>query len=472
MKFFKVLLFITFSSAFSFVQAQPLTSPALKFGEPLPANAFVELAKLINPAVVNISTSTMPKQRMRGGQRDPFFDMLQQFYGLQMPQNLPPTQALGTGFIIREDGLIVTNNHVIDGADVIKVQLSEKSSKTFEAKLIGSDDRTDIALIKIISNEKLPFVQLGNSKDSEVGEWVAAFGNPFGQGHTMTKGIISAKGRELGEINRYPLIQTDAPINPGNSGGPLVNLKGLVIGVNSAIDARAQGIGFAIPIDEVKMIIPQLEKNGRIKKGYLGVVLDELNPQAAMYLGLKDVAGALIVSVDPHGPAGKGGIKPYDVVTEFNGKKVEGVRDFTNAVADSTIGSSVKLKAIRAAKTKTFEVQVAERPDAKKISNLKTKEQKKYPSSKAPYDLGFAISDMNDQLKKDFNLSEEVGNHPVVTLVEPKGKAEVAGFLPGDVILEVNRSEVNSAADIHKQVKKGTNTFRIARGNGFAILIL
>lgn len=448
--------------------------PDLKFGAPLPANAFVELAKAVNPAVVNISTSTLPRQRSRGGPqgRDPFFDMLQQFYGLQMrPQNPRPQQSLGTGFIIREDGLIVTNNHVIEGADVINVQLSEKSNKTYEAKLIGSDERTDIALIKITTTDKLPVAQLGSSKDSEVGEWVAAFGNPFGQGHTMTKGIISALGRELGEINKYPLIQTDAPINPGNSGGPLVNMKGLVIGVNSAIDARAQGIGFAIPIDEVKSIIPQLEKHGRIARGYLGIGLDELNPQAAMYLGLKDTDGAIIVSVDPKGSAAKAGVKPYDVVTEFNGKKITGVRELMDAVGDAPIGSTGKMKVIRESKVKNLEVAILNRPEAGKRAAVQRETQKQV-SQMAPYDLGFGVTDMNSQLRKDFEISPEAGNYPVVTSVQPGGKAETAGFMPGDVVLEVNRKEVKTAAEVIKQLKKGTNTFRVNRGDAFAILVL
>jgi serine protease Do len=473
-----ILLPIFFSLTAFTTYAQAPKMPALKFSDPLPANAFVELAKAINPAVVNISTSTMPKMRPggRGGYRDPFFDMLEQFYGFRMmPQDQnnrqAPMQALGTGFIIREDGLIVTNNHVIEGADVINVQLSEKSSKVYEAKLIGSDQRTDIALIKIVGNEKFPVAQLGNSKDLEVGEWVAAFGNPFGQGHTMTKGIISAKGREIGEINRFPLIQTDAPINPGNSGGPLVNMKGLVIGVNSAIDARAQGIGFAIPIDDLKEIIPQLEKNGRIKRGYIGVTLDDLNPQAAMYLGLKDDKGALITSVDPKGPAGRGGMRTYDVVTEFNGRKIERVLDLTDAVGGAKIGSEAKVQVLREGKNRTLSINITDRPDDAKLRTLPANTKKQMGGMDAPYDLGFKIADMNPQLKKEFDLSDEVGNHPVVIAVAQAGKAAMGGLMAGDVILEVNRKEVTSAAEIKKQILKGTNTFRVSRGEGFLILV-
>ncbi len=466
-----LIAFLSFQVPTSFSFAQKNIAPALKFGDPLPANAFVELAKMINPAVVNISTQTLPKQPSgRGMYRDPFFDMLQEFYGLRMmPQAARPAQALGTGFVIREDGLIVTNNHVIAGADKIQVQFTNKG-KFYDAKLVGSDERTDIALIKVQTTEKFATAQLGSSKDLEVGEWVAAFGNPFGQGHTMTKGIISAKGREIGEINKFPLIQTDAPINPGNSGGPLVNMRGQVIGVNSAIDARAQGIGFAIPIDEVKAILPQLEKDGRIRQGYLGVGLDDLNPQSAMYLGLKNTDGALIASVDPRGPAGKSGIQPYDVITEFDGKKVESVQSLVNMVADTPIGSKVKVKLFREGKSRTMEVAISDRPENPRLRKSE-KNTRKFYGQKAPNDLGFSMSDINDQLKKDFNVSAEVGNHPIVIEVESGSRADEAGLMAGDVILEVNRKEVKSIQEVTSQLKKGTNTLRIARGNGVAIIM-
>ncbi len=464
---------VSFSISFSHsALAQKSIAPALKFGDPLPANAFVELAKLINPAVVNISTSTLPKMRPHGGGgggRDPFFDMLQEFYGFQMqPQTQRPMQALGTGFVIREDGLIVTNNHVIEGADKIQVQLSEKS-KLYDAKLVGSDERTDIALIKIVAPDKLAVAQLGVSKDMEVGEWVAAFGNPYGQGHTMTKGIISAKGREIGEINKFPLIQTDTPINPGNSGGPLVNMRGQVIGVNSAIDARAQGIGFAIPIDEVKAIIPQLEKEGHIRKGYIGVGLDDINPQAAAYLGLKTSSGALIASVDPSGPAGRAGLKPYDVITEYNSKKIGGVRDLTDNVADTPVGNKAKIKVIREGSSKTIEVTITDRPDRNKMKAAFGKPKIQAPT-RAVNSLGFAISDITDSLRQEFSLSPSIRNHPVVTEVTPGSKADEIGMMAGDVLLEVNRKEITSAQDVAKQLKKGPMTLRVARGDGILIL--
>jgi len=464
----------TFSAAPAF--AQKSIAPQLKYGDPLPANAFVELAKMINPAIVNISTSTTPKipRGGRGGMggRDPFLDMLQEFYGFRMgpggQAQMRPQMALGTGFIIRDDGLIVTNNHVIAGADKIQVQLSE-NEKMYDAKLIGSDDRTDLALIKIITKDKLPTVTMGSSKDLEVGEWVAAFGNPLGQGHTMTKGIISAKGRSIGEINKFPLIQTDTPINPGNSGGPLVNMRGQVIGVNNAIAASAQGIGFAIPIDDVKAILPILEKEGQIKRGYLGMGLDDLNPQASQYLGLKDSSGALVAGVDPQGGAAKAGIQPYDVITEFNGKKITNTRELMDAVGDGPIGSKAKVKLIREGKTKTLDVTIGERPGQNTVRRAVDK--KEYLGQDAPNEMGFSIADMTDDLKKDFNIGREFQKHPLVVSVEPNSKADEVGLMPGDVILEVNRKPVTSTKEAMNNLKKGTNTLRVARGGATAIIM-
>lgn len=454
----------------SFAQKKEL--PILKFGEPLPGNAFIELAKVVNPAIVNISTQAIPRGGFRGsrGPRDPFFDMLEELYGQriqpQMPSK-PMPHSLGTGFIIREDGLIVTNNHVIAGADKIMVQIIE-NDKQHEATVIGSDDRTDIALLKI-EGKGFPVLQLGSSKSTEVGEWVAAFGNPFGHGHTMTKGIISAKERAIDEINRFPLLQTDTPINPGNSGGPLVNLKGQAIGVNAAIDPRALGggIGFAIPIDEVKSIIPLLEKNGRIRKGFLGVTPVDLDPRIARELGITETEGAVIAQVERNSPAAKAGFKPYDVITEFNSKKITQAVDLFRAVADSETGKEVKAKIIRDGKPVTLSVAVGERPDPKQ----QTLPQRKVEHFGQKHDLGFQVSDPNDGIRRDFRLETDV-KKPVIVNVVPQSPASQGGLLPGDVVLDVNRKEVNSAADVMKNIKKGTNTFRIFRQGVILLLAI
>ena len=427
-------------------------APKLKLGEPLPGNLFVELAKAVNPAVVNISTKVRPHVQMY---RDPFFDMLEQMYGVR-PQGRPsknlPAQphGLGTGFLIREDGLIVTNNHVIAGADEVDVQVDEKSEKLYHAKVIGSDERTDIALIKI-EGKSFPKLSLGSSRDLEVGEWVAAFGNPFGQGHTMTKGIVSAKGRDISEINRFPLIQTDAPINPGNSGGPLVNSKGQVVGVNSAIDPRAQGIGFAIPIDEVKNLLPQLEKLGRIKKSFLGVQLGDLDPASASQLGLKSPEGAFVGSVSADTPADKAGLQAYDVITEFNGKKIHSATELRDQVGDAPQGKPIPLTVMREGKAKTLEVTLADAPTAP----MAMKPRKGNPVA----DYGFSASELTQALREKFDLDEDV-KKPIITEVTPQSPAARAGLLPGDVILDVNRKTVTSVVDISKNMKKGANILR------------
>ena len=445
------------------------SAPNLKLSDPLPANLFVELGKAINPGVVNISTKVRPRVQYY---RDPFFDMLEQMYGVRpQPQqpsnkNLPAQpHGLGTGFLIREDGLIVTNNHVIAGADEIDVQVDEKSEKLYRAKVIGSDERTDIALIKI-EGKTFPKLNLGSSTNLEVGEWVAAFGNPFGQGHTMTKGIVSAKGRDISEINRFPLIQTDAPINPGNSGGPLVNSKGLVVGVNSAIDPRAQGIGFAIPIDEVKALLPQLEKLGRVKKSYLGVQLMDMNPSAAQQLGLKTTEGAVIGGVATGTPAEKAGLQTYDVIVEFNGKKVHNSNELRDMVAESPSGKAIDLKLIREGETVPMKVTLGDAPTGSvRMQNTRA------VGRRGVNDWGFATAELNPQLRQQYDIDEDI-KKPMIVEVQPQSPAAEAGLLPGDLILDVNRKEVQTPADVAKNLKKGTNTLRIARQQSILFLAL
>ena len=446
--------------------------PQLKQGQVLTDRSWVELNKIVNPAVVNISTSTIVRRGPPSGGgmgRDPFFDFFEQFMG-------PPgtngfggggrpraAQALGTGFIVSEDGLIITNNHVVEGADVIKVQITEKSEKTYEAQILGRDQRADIALLKIEGgNTKFPVVQLGSSKEVEVGENVAAFGNPFGLGHSMTKGIISAKDRPIDEINRFPFLQTDALINPGNSGGPLVNLKGMVIGVNTAINAAGQGIGFAIPIDEVKSVIVQLQKFGTIKKGYLGVGLQDLNPRAASYLGLKTLEGALVSYVEPGSPAAKAGIKELDVITEFGSKKIRSSLDLRNAAGDSQIGSEVAVKLLREGKEKKVTVTMSEAPaEPRKIQPQQRTLQP--PAHKDKQGFGLKVSALTPELRSQLNIGKDVKG-AVITEVEPDSLAAFAGLQPGDVVIQVNSSKVNSPEEVLTKLKNGSNALTVVRG--------
>jgi len=470
-----LVIFAYFESNTSTAQLFQKSPPALKLGDAMPANLFVELAKAINPSVVNISTSVIPQGRAF---RDPMQEMLEQFYGIprrRSPQpGKPQRMGLGTGFIIREDGLIVTNNHVIDGADIIEVQLTEDSNKQYKAEVIGRDARTDIALIKIKADVKLTAAALGSSTDTQVGEWVAAFGNPYGHGHTMTKGIISSKGREIEEINRLPLLQTDASINPGNSGGPLVNSKGFVIGVNSAIDARAQGIGFAIPIDEVKKIIPQLEQRGSIRKGFLGIGLGDIDTSSAQAMGYEDLAGAVVLKVDD-GPGKKAGLKQYDIITDFNGKKIKNSRDLTDAVSDAEPGQQVKMKVLRGEKSIDLIITPTERPSEKTLAktfgqqNDSQDDKNINKKSNTPHNLGAQVSDLTNELRSEFNLNSEV-RYPIITAVDRGSIASQIGLRVGDLILSVNKIEPKNAQEAIKAFKKGQNTLRLARGRGLTVL--
>ncbi len=463
-----LLSFVTLANA----QVPQKTPPPMKLDQPLPANLFSELGRIINPAVVNISTSVISRGRV---QRDPMLEMLERFYGVPMdprggnPNRGPQQMGLGTGFIIREDGLIITNNHVIDGADLIQVQLSEKNDKLYEATVIGTDSRTDIALIKIKPDDKLPVAALGNSSDLQVGEWVAAFGNPFGHGHTLTKGIVSSIGREISEINRFPLIQTDAGINPGNSGGPLVNTKGYVIGVNSAIDARGPGIGFAIPIDEVKKILPDLEKRGSIRKGFLGIGLGDHTPDSASDLGLDEkFPGAWVAQIEAKSPAAKSGLKVYDTITEINGKKLKNSLDVSDTISGYGPGTKLTLKVVgQNKKTRTLSVTIAERPEQKKIAQSIKPEDTK--GQQAPHNLGFKVTDLTPELRKNLELDNDVAK-PVIVGVDRGSIASLAGMRVGDIILEVNSQEVNTAAEVLKASKKDKNVFRLARGRSILVL--
>ena len=442
------------------VSASSKSSPVLR------EDSFINLAKIMNPAVVNIYTTHKMKFKTPFPNRngDPFFDLFEQFFGPHFRNR--PIKALGTGFIIREDGLILTNNHVVDRAESVKVQLTEKDSN-IDAEVIGKDLRTDIALIKIKTKNKLPVAKLGSSKNVKPGQWVAAFGNPFGHGHTMTKGIVSAIGRkidELTQLNHVPFIQTDAAINQGNSGGPLVNLQGEVIGVNTAIDARANGIGFAIPIDKVKELIPRLEKEGVIRRGFLGIYLENIDEEKAKALNLKSTKGALISHIIPGGPAEKASFKPYDFILKFDSKKIENALDLINAVSTTKIGKKVKVVVLRNGKRKTIRVKVGDHPEDKNIRLTQKRPSFKDKSFKAPFKLGFKMVNFSKTIKKKFDLPDIKKLHPVIVEVSPNTPASKASLLPGDIILDVNRKTVRNVKNVLKLLKKNTtNALRIMR---------
>lgn len=459
----------------------PPSLPKLKDGDPLPANLFVNLAKAVNPAVVNIFTTYLPRGRrgMPGGgdpYRDPFFEMFEQFMGPGggMGGQPQPAQSLGTGFIIRDDGLIVTNNHVVDRADIIKVQLEEGKKESFDARLVGKDDRTDIALIKIDAKRKLPFLKMGSSSEVQVGEWVAAFGNPYGYGHSVTKGIISAIGREIDELNLFPFMQTDASINPGNSGGPLVNTQGLVIGVNAAIDARAQGIGFVIPIDNVKSILPQLEKDGSIKRGYIGIGMEDIEEERARALGLKETDGALITQVFPGSAGDRAGLQVYDLIVDFDGKKISSTRDLLKAAAATPVGGKASVKVLRNGKPKTISLTMGSRDDLRNAAAGGGSRKSAPPMGiKAPFELGFTIADYSATVADEFNIPDLRQARPVIIALDPDSRAARSGLAPGDVILDVNRREVARAQDVVKNLKRGTiNILRVLKRDRVVLVSL
>ena len=483
-----ILLVLSFVLSSSGIHAQ--TIPSVKNGKPLPSNLFIELNKAVNPAVVNIFTETNPRinRKARGGLRgrhnsnDPMEELLQQFFGFQgqrMDRFQPqPIKSLGTGFIIRKDGLILTNSHVINNADVIKIQLSEKDEKTYEAKLIGTDPRTDIALIKIDTKINLPTVKLGSSASLQVGEWVAAFGNPFGHGHSMSKGIISAIGRDLEEINLFPFIQTDASINPGNSGGPLVNVKGEVIGVNTAIDARAQGIGFAIPIDEVKSIITQLEKTGRVSRGFLGVEMRTMDERLATDLGVNQTNGAIIVNVVPRSAAARAGLRPYDIITKLNNKSIKTSSDLAKYISRTPIGKTVSAQIVRDGKTKKINITIGDSQSTNTWSQNKNPSPPPYVKRKVTDELftkyGFSVSDISKKSQKLYDI-EVVGKHKAyVSRVLGYSKASKSGLREGDIIYEINQRSVFTGKDAKRILSNRKKTFimRIKREKVFLLIRL
>ncbi|AWV90205.1 Do family serine endopeptidase [Bradymonas sediminis] len=367
--------------------------------------------------------------------------MVNPFFGGSI-QGKPQT-GQGSGFIIDEDGYILTNNHVIDGASEITVIL--KDGHSYPAKVIGHDAQTDIALLKIEPDEKLPAVKLGKSKDLKVGQWVVAIGNPFGLDYSVTAGIISAKGRNIGAGPYDNFLQTDASINPGNSGGPLFNMNGEVIGVNTAIRRDGQGIGFAVPIDMVKEMIPALRKRGYVSRGYLGAGIQEMNATLAASFGVGMRQGVLIGSVEPGGPADQAGIRPGDIVTKFNGQPTRDARELLLAVAATQPGEKASADLIRDKKPKRLIVAVAERPDASRAAVVPAKE------TSSGVVLGLKVSPVTPQLAQRFGAT--AGQGVIIESVQPT--SPVARLLrPGDIIQQVGETVVSSEKELNRAIRE------------------
>ncbi len=418
----------------------PAIQPAFFFGG-LPS--FAELSSKVTPAVVNISTTKTVRRHpgiQRFGPRDPFFDdFFERFF--QGPVERPQ-KSLGSGFIINKDGTIITNNHVVEGADEIQVQLTGK--KKYDAKVVGSDSKTDLAVIRISAGD-LPSVSLGDSDQLKVGDWVMAVGNPFGLDHTVTAGIVSAKGRVIGAGPYDDFIQTDASINPGNSGGPLFNLQGEVVGVNTAIVAAGQGIGFAIPINMAKGLIPQLISQGRVTRAWLGVGIQEISPELAKSFNLPDEKGALISNVFPQSPAEKGGLKSGDVIREFNGRPILESHELPTMVAGEPVGKVVTMKVLRDGKEIILQITLGEMEKGEKVAEETTKQSSK--------ELGIAVREVMPEEAATLQLPRD--QHGVMVVgVEPGSTAEVAGLQPADVILSVNNEKITGLADFAAAAKR------------------
>ena len=337
-------------------------------------NIFAKLAKQSVPSVVNLSATTIRKTNLpQGLEENPFAQFFGPQMGLQMgPQMMRPEKetALGSGFIIDPNGMIMTNNHVVANADQVEIQLTEGSDdKVIEGKVVGRDPELDVALIQFKPPRALTALTLGNSDALEVGEFVMAIGNPYGQGHSVSHGIVSAKGRLVPDSSFATFLQTDAPINPGNSGGPLLNLKGEVVGINNAIDPRAQGISFAIPINFVKNILPQLQKDGKVMRGFIGATVQPLTPELAEKMGeAKDLSAPLISDITLGGPAARAGIRPYDIVTKARGKEVHTSSELIQAVTSTAIGEKLSIDVLRSGRKLSFEVKIETRPSLPKLS--------------------------------------------------------------------------------------------------------
>ena len=406
-------------------------------------DSFAPLVKKASPSVVYISTKKMIRNRFSPfGQNDPLRDFFERFYGDRMPREIPQT-ALGTGFIIDKDGYILTNNHVVDSADEIKVTLEDNS--TFEAKIIGRDPETDVALIKIDNAKNLKPLALGDSDKIEVGDWVVAIGDPYGLSHTVTAGIVSAKYRNNvmgGSFDNF--IQTDASINPGNSGGPLLNINGEVIGINSAIYSQtggSVGIGFAIPINMAKDILPMLKK-GKVERGWLGVMVQNIDPDLKEKLGLKSENGALISNVDPDGPSEKAGLKRGDVIVSFQGKDVKDSKNLPYIVSSTPVGTNAEVEVIRNGERKTFHVKLGERPSS-------GEEMAADQSSRL--NLGLQVEALTPEIARRYGISDTEGL--LVVNVDNNSPAAEAGLMRGDIILEVDRQKMRTEDDFDRKLK-------------------
>jgi serine protease Do len=433
------------------------------------SRAFRKAAEVAMPSVVTIRSKVKAKVVKRDSRAPqvpqenpfkgtPFEDFfggrMDGFHDFQFP-NPQPREGMGSGVIIDKSGTVLTNNHVVAGADEVTVHLADgREYKGFDIK---TDDQTDLAVVRIKATDDLPVAKLGNSDDLEIGDWVLAIGNPFDQEQSVSAGIISGKGREVSSIRRTKFLQTDAAINPGNSGGPLVNLEGEVIGINTAIATNTgsfNGVGFAIPANLAKWVIPQLVKEGKVQRAYLGVAIGEIKGELAEKFGVERNSGVLISEVFPNSPASEAGLKVGDVIKRFAGHAVRNPRDLQELVERTTLGSKSDVEVARDGKTVT--VQVASRALPKDFGVLVRDESPKRdetdPAVVASTELGLDVTDLNAEQAEQLGYKGHSG--ALVAEVDPNGAASAQGLRPGMLILKVGKKEIKSAADFEAAIKK------------------
>ncbi len=425
--------------------------------------AFSSIAKKASPAVVSLRAELAASRDSSTYREWPFDDdLFEFFFGPRSPrprtprsQPRQPVTTMGSGFIISEDGYILTNNHMVEDAKKVKIELAD--GRKFDAKIIGTDPESDIAVVKIEA-KNLPYLELADSDELEVGEWVLAIGNPLRLSHTVTAGIVSAKGRSVGLANFESFIQTDAAINRGNSGGPLLNLDGRVVGINTAIVGATGniGIGFAIPINMVKYVYKQLLEGGSVERGYMGIQFEELSPGVAASLGLdRDTKGVTIVDVMKGSAADDAKLQQYDVIVELNGEPIEGGNEFLNSVAMLKPGTKVNLVIMRDGKRKPITVKLGKRPPTEELYGSLRPETTE--------ELGFTVRDLTNEWAERFGYEDEKG--VIVTEVDPGSEAAEKGITPGTLIKEVNRKSISNTRQFNDEIKK-------AKENGGVLLLV
>lgn len=427
------------------------------------SKAFVNVVKKAKPAVVHIKVEKTGKSGYPGGQgaeemfNHPFFD---QFFGPQFRQRQPRQQEFkqrgqGSGFIISEKGHILTNNHVVEEADVIKVVLSD--NREFVARIVGTDPQTDVALLKIDDPANLPVLPLGDSNNLEVGEWVIAIGNPFGLSQTVTVGVVSATGRSSVGINEYEnFIQTDAAINPGNSGGPLINARGEAVGINTALFSRTggyMGIGFAIPINMAKSIENQLQTHGKVTRGWLGVIIQNVDKNLAESFGLKKAEGILVSEVQKDSPASGAGLQRDDIILRLNDSPLEDVTDLRNRVALLPPGSKATLDIIREGREKKIQVTIGEQPSGFSSTGKVSKEKETLDK------YGLTLQELTQELAEKFDYKEKSGL--IISDVQPGSPADFAGLKPGYLVEEIDKTKVQSLGDLKKALGQGGKSGKV-----------